>query len=83
MSGQLAVVGIGPGDARWLTPEAQAALDAADALYGYARYLERVPARPEQSRHASDNREEMRRRKSVADADEIARWPDRRDKGKK
>src|SRR5260370_42110865 len=61
MSGHLAVVGLGPGDARWLTPEAQAALDAADALYGYAPYLDRVPARPGQSRHPSDNREEMDR----------------------
>ena len=61
MSGHLAVVGIGPGDARWLTPEAQAALDSADALYGYGPYLDRVPARPGQSRHPSDNREEMRR----------------------
>ena len=59
MSGQLAVVGLGPGDARWLTPEAQAALDAADALYGYGPYLDRVPAQPGQSRHPSDNREEM------------------------
>jgi precorrin-3B C17-methyltransferase / cobalt-factor III methyltransferase len=61
VSGHLAVVGLGPGDARWLTPEAQAALDAADALYGYAPYLDRVPARPGQSRHPSDNREEMNR----------------------
>jgi precorrin-3B C17-methyltransferase len=61
VSGHLAVVGIGPGDARWLTPEAQAAIEAADALYGYGPYLERVPARSGQSRHPSDNREEMRR----------------------
>lgn len=61
MTGQLAVVGIGPGDARWLTAEAQAALDAADALYGYGPYLDRVPVRSGQSRHPSDNREEMTR----------------------
>jgi precorrin-3B C17-methyltransferase len=61
MSGHLAVVGLGPGDARWLTPEAQAALDAADALYGYGPYLDRVSGRPGQSRHPSDNREEMDR----------------------
>ena len=58
MSGRLAVVGLGPGDARYLTPEAREALDAADALYGYGPYLDRVPARPGQTRHASDNREE-------------------------
>ncbi len=59
MSGHLAVVGLGPGDARYLTPEAADALAQAHALYGYASYLDRVPARAGQSRHASDNREEI------------------------
>jgi precorrin-3B C17-methyltransferase len=58
MSGSLAVVGLGPGDARWLTPEAQAALTAADVLIGYHSYLDRVPERPQQRRLPSDNREE-------------------------
>ena len=58
MSGRLAVVGLGPGDARWLTPEADAALAAVDALYGYGPYLDRVASRGGQTRHASDNREE-------------------------
>jgi precorrin-3B C17-methyltransferase len=58
MSGRLAVVGLGPGDPRYLTPEAAEALAAADALYGYGPYLDRVPARASQSRHPSDNREE-------------------------
>ena len=61
MSGRLAVVGLGPGDARWLTPEADAALGDAEALYGYAPYLDRVPERPTQTRHPSDNREEAAR----------------------
>ncbi len=61
MSGHLAVVGLGPGDARYLTPEAADALAQAHALYGYASYLDRVPARADQSRHASDNREELAR----------------------
>lgn len=61
MSGRLAVIGLGPGDARYLTPEATAALAESDALYGYGPYLERVPARTGQSRHASDNREERAR----------------------
>jgi precorrin-3B C17-methyltransferase len=52
------VTGLGPGDARWLTPEAEAELAAAEAVYGYDAYLDRVPARSGQSRHASDNREE-------------------------
>ena len=61
MSGHLAVIGLGPGDVRHLTPEADEALKDADVLYGYARYLERIPAREGQARHASDNREERAR----------------------
>jgi precorrin-3B C17-methyltransferase len=58
VSGHLAVIGLGPGDARYLTPEAAAALKDADVLYGYGHYLERVPEHAGQERHASDNREE-------------------------
>ncbi len=61
MSGRLAVVGLGPGDPRYLTPEADAALRDAEALYGYGPYLDRVPARAGQSRLPSDNREERAR----------------------
>jgi precorrin-3B C17-methyltransferase len=61
VSGRLAVVGLGPGDPRYLTPDADAALRDAEALYGYGPYLDRVPARAGQSRHASDNREERAR----------------------
>src|SRR5215469_16873549 len=61
MSGRLAVVGLGPGNERYLTPEAAAALADAHALYGYGPYLDRVPARAGQSRHPSDNREEAAR----------------------
>jgi precorrin-3B C17-methyltransferase len=61
MSGTLTVVGLGPGDPRYLTPEADAALADAQALYGYGPYLDRVPPRAGQSRHASDNREEPAR----------------------
>jgi len=58
VSGHLAVIGLGPGDERFVTPQAQAALAAADALYGYGPYLDRVPVLHGQSRHASDNRQE-------------------------
>jgi precorrin-3B C17-methyltransferase len=61
MSGRLAVVGLGPGDQRYLTAEAVAALVEAQALYGYGPYLDRVPARAGQDRHPSDNREEAAR----------------------
>jgi precorrin-3B C17-methyltransferase len=58
LTGRLSVIGLGPGDPRYLTPEAQEALITAQALYGYGPYLDRVPARAGQSRYASDNREE-------------------------
>ncbi len=61
MTGSLAVVGLGPGDRRYLTEEAEAALAAAEALYGYGPYLDRLPSRADQTRHPSDNREERAR----------------------
>jgi len=61
VSGRLTVVGLGPGDARYLTPEADTALKDAEVLYGYARYLERIPSRAGQRHHPSDNREERTR----------------------
>jgi precorrin-3B C17-methyltransferase len=65
MNGLLTVVGLGPGDARWLTPEADAALAAADALFGYGPYLDRAPVRESQSRHPSDNRQETLRARAA------------------
>ncbi len=61
MSGHLAVVGLGPGDPRYLTPQAEDALAAAQALYGYGPYLDRVPVHPGQDRYISDNRQERER----------------------
>ncbi|MPZ59153.1 MAG: precorrin-3B C(17)-methyltransferase [Rhizobiales bacterium] len=58
MSGSISVVGLGPGNPDTMTPEAATALASADVLYGYGPYLDRVPARSGQARHASDNREE-------------------------
>ncbi|MFI5893623.1 precorrin-2 C(20)-methyltransferase [Actinoplanes sp. NPDC051513] len=59
--GYVAVVGLGPGDPRWLTPEARAAIAEADDLVGYGPYLDRVARRAGQLRHASDNRVEAER----------------------
>ncbi len=59
--GRLSVVGLGPAGPDWLTPEASAALAAADELVGYGPYLDRVPQRAGQRRHSSDNRVEMDR----------------------
>jgi precorrin-2 C20-methyltransferase / precorrin-3B C17-methyltransferase len=49
------VVGLGPGDPAWLTPEAAAAVADATDLVGYRPYLARIPVRPGQQRHASGN----------------------------
>lgn len=69
MSGRLTVVGIGPGDDRFLTPEARQALENADMLHGYGPYLDRVPARDGQVRKASGNRVESdRAQAALADA---------------
>jgi precorrin-3B C17-methyltransferase / cobalt-factor III methyltransferase len=61
VSGHLSVIGLGPGDPRYLTPDAEDALTAAEAIYGYGPYLDRVPVRAGQNRHASNNREESTR----------------------
>ena len=61
MSGMITVIGLGPGSVSQLTPEAADALQAADVVYGYGPYLDRVPAREGQRREASDNGEEIDR----------------------
>ncbi|MFG1413317.1 precorrin-3B C(17)-methyltransferase [Xanthobacter sp. VTT E-85241] len=61
MSGHLCVVGLGPGSPEQVTPQARAALDAAQEIFGYGPYLARVPEKPGQLRHATDNREELSR----------------------
>jgi len=61
VTGSLAVVGLGPGPACWLAPEASDVLAAATDIVGYQPYVDRVPERPGQRRHASDNRVEIDR----------------------
>ena len=61
MIGRLTVIGLGPGNANQLTPEASEALQAADVVFGYGPYLDRVPQRIGQRREASDNRQEIDR----------------------
>jgi precorrin-2 C20-methyltransferase/precorrin-3B C17-methyltransferase len=73
-AGEVAIVGLGPAGPHWLTPEAQATLSGADDLVGYGPYLDRVPVRPGQRRHPSDNRVEGERaRQALALADEGSR----------
>ena len=61
VSGRLMIVGLGPGPAEWMTPEAGAAIGAATDVVGYAPYIERLTLRPDQRVHASDNRLERDR----------------------
>ncbi|MFE6774893.1 precorrin-2 C(20)-methyltransferase [Streptomyces sp. NPDC057702] len=65
--GEVVVVGLGPAGPMWLTPEARGALAAADDLVGYTTYLDRVPVRPGQRRHASDNKVEAVRAEFALD----------------
>ncbi len=66
--GKLAVIGLGPGDAAWMTPEARAALDGARDILGYETYVRMAgPYRPDQTIHPSDNREEMDRARHALD----------------
>ncbi|MEU6562810.1 precorrin-2 C(20)-methyltransferase [Nocardia nova] len=59
--GEVVVVGLGPGSAQWTTPEVTRALAAATDIVGYTTYVDRVPVRPGQRRHLSDNRVESER----------------------
>jgi precorrin-2 C20-methyltransferase/precorrin-3B C17-methyltransferase len=65
--GEVVVVGTGPGGPLWLTPETRGALAAADDLVGYTTYLDRVPERPGQVRHGSDNKVESERAEFALD----------------
>jgi precorrin-2 C20-methyltransferase/precorrin-3B C17-methyltransferase len=66
-SRQLFVLGLGPGSDRWITPEVAAVLDEVDHLVGYGPYLDRLPARPRQQRHATGNTVELERARHALD----------------
>jgi precorrin-3B C17-methyltransferase len=59
--GSLRIIGLGPGGAEWLTPEASKWIASASDLIGYGPYLERLLAREGQTRHLSGNGAEMER----------------------
>jgi cobalt-precorrin 5A hydrolase/precorrin-3B C17-methyltransferase len=66
--GRLAVVGLGPGDAGWLSPDAKSELARATDLVGYETYLKMAePLRDGQQRHSFDNREEEKRSRFALD----------------
>ena len=58
-AGRLRVVGLGPGPADWLVPEAAREITEATDIVGYAPYVDRLALRPGQVAHASDNRVEL------------------------
>ncbi|UIK05346.1 precorrin-3B C(17)-methyltransferase [Neorhizobium galegae] len=64
-AGSLTVVGLGPGNPDQMTPEAAAAVTAAEDFFGYFPYIDRLNLRPDQRRHASDNREELARARAA------------------
>lgn len=61
MTGRLTVIGLGPGNADQVTPQASQAVEEAEFFYGYKPYLDRLDLRTDQVRVASDNREELAR----------------------
>lgn len=71
--GTVAVVGLGPGDTDWMTPQSRRELAAATDLIGYRPYLDRVPPFPGQRRHASDNTDEPQRARLACELAEQGR----------
>ncbi|WP_328764166.1 MULTISPECIES: precorrin-2 C(20)-methyltransferase [unclassified Streptomyces] len=65
--GEVVVVGTGPAGPLWLTPETRRALADAEVLVGYTTYLDRVPGKPGQVRHGSDNKVESERAEFALD----------------
>ncbi len=61
MTGKVYVIGLGPGPAHWLTPEASAVLEQVTDLIGYFSYVDRIAPRPGLTIHGSDNRVELDR----------------------
>ncbi|WP_200173282.1 precorrin-2 C(20)-methyltransferase [Tomitella cavernea] len=64
---ELLVIGLGPAGDEWLTPEAAGALASVRHVVGYGPYVDRVPVRPGQQRHASGNTVELDRSRLALD----------------
>lgn len=61
MTGWVVIAGLGPGAEGLITPDAQAAIDAATDIVGYIPYVRRITPRDGLTLHESDNRVEMER----------------------
>lgn len=61
MSGRVRVLGLGPGSADWITPEASRELAVASDIVGYHAYVSRLTVRSGQKVHTSDNGDELAR----------------------
>jgi precorrin-2 C20-methyltransferase/precorrin-3B C17-methyltransferase len=72
-TGSVAVVGLGPGDVDWMTPQSRREIAAATDLIGYGPYLDRVPLRASQVRHPSDNTDEPARARLACELAEQGR----------
>ncbi|MGH3350676.1 MAG: precorrin-3B C(17)-methyltransferase [Nocardioides sp.] len=66
-SGEVLIVGLGPGPDEWLTPEVTTALSEVDHVVGYGPYVNRVPQREGLRRHASGNTVEVDRARQALD----------------
>ncbi len=65
MTGSLVIAGLGPGDARQVTPEVSSALADATDVVGYIPYVARIAARDGLTLHPSDNRVELDRARAA------------------
>lgn len=72
-TGSVAVVGLGPGDVEWTTPQSRHELASATDLIGYGPYLDRIGAREGQRRHPSDNTDEPARARLACELAEQGR----------
>lgn len=67
MSGRLYVIGLGPGNADQITPEAREAISASCSFFGYKPYVDRLDLRADQRAISSDNREELARARAAVE----------------
>jgi len=61
VTGRIVIVGLGPGSDGMITPDAQAAIDAATDIVGYIPYVRRITPRDGLTLYETDNRVEMER----------------------